>query len=131
MCGDALSMPIRSGSIPLVLCVQNSLGNMGDEWRRVVQEMGRVVRRPGRLVTSAFSHGAYDLRVEWYRMLNEAGVFAAIDWSQTTPAKFVNRDGWSSRTFSDIDLREALEPVGAVKIQHEMGLFWFAVCDVR
>ncbi|HSP06061.1 MAG TPA: class I SAM-dependent methyltransferase [Acidobacteriota bacterium] len=124
ICGDATSLPFRSGSFDAVFCVQNTLGNMEGLEEKVLSEMRRACGRNGRVILSVYSEDSFEMRRLWYDRLVDVGIFRRVWLDPQRPRVARSDTGWSSRCFERSEVRAYFEGASSVEIT-KLGSFLY------
>jgi ubiquinone/menaquinone biosynthesis C-methylase UbiE len=122
------SMPFRVGVFDGVLCVQNTLGMVGEEKPAMLREMRRVARQGAPLLVVVYSEASVPPRLEWYARMAAKGMMASVDGSQSSDEVVATADGHRSETFSRARLESLIAQAGGkADIEPLGGIYWAAL----
>ena len=120
-------LPFADGSFDYVLCVQNTLGVMGEDKNLAVAEAGRVLRPGGKMIFVVYSELSAVARAEWYSQAHRQGLMAPIDWARSHAELLVTADGHASECFRAERLRSLFTAQGLSPRLERLGdLYWVA-----
>ncbi len=121
-------LPFADSSFDYVLCVQNTLGVMGEDKNFALAEAGRVLRPGGRMIVVVYSELSVPARAEWYSQAHRQGLMAPIDWARSHAELLVTEDGHASECFRAERLRSLFTAQGLSPRLERLGdLYWVAV----
>lgn len=120
-------LPFAAGSFDYVLCVQNTLGVMGDEKQAAIAEAVRVTRPGGRIVFMVYSELSVVPRAEWYAEMHRRGMMAPIDWTRSHAELLITEDGHASECFRAERLTSLFTSQGLRPRLERLGDLYWAV----
>ena|SRR5437867_788513 len=94
--GDATRLPVRA-SFDVATCLTNTWGTMSDK-KGVLDEMRRLVPKPGMRLLSVFAESSVEARHEWYRRFGHPVVGESAEY-------LITEGGLRSEHFSEARLR--------------------------
>lgn len=120
-------LPFADASFDYVLCVQNTLGVMGEEKSGAITEGLRVLRPGGRMIAVVYSELSVVPRAEWYTEMHRRGMMAPLDWRRSHAELLVTADGHGSECFRAERLESLFTARGLRPRLERLGELYWAV----
>lgn len=122
---DASKLGFKDNSFDIVCCLYQTLGNMPGIEQQVINEMYRVCKPNGEIITSVFSENALDAQLRNYERLQLTQV-------RNVENAVVTDEGFYSRRFSREDVAKLFEQLEApVEINPLTRFGWLGIAKKR
>lgn len=96
----------------IVICAQNGLSAIkGDPGRLVLKALG-LLDEGGKALFSTYSAGFWAYRLAWFQEQADKGLLGELDFEKSIHGKIICKDGFTSGTFSEAELRSLGESTG-------------------
>lgn len=102
---DAKKTHFPNEYFDIILCLGNTLGNVGDDKEEILCEMRRLLKKDGKILISVYSKGNTRKRIEAYEKIG-------LKIKYVDKEKVIFEEGLISEEFSKDELKELFNRVG-------------------
>lgn len=120
LCGDVFRYPFTE-RYSAVICIQNGLSSLKNEADKIIRLALSLLKDGGKAIFSTCSAKFWPYRLAWFQEQADKGLVGELIFEKCLPGVITCKDGFSSVTFNEDELRELGKSSGLPYYIEEVG----------